>query len=348
MRNPRRLLVALASAFAAVVRLAPEARADEGKRTSSLAWVRLEGAESCVAGSALARRVEERLRRKVFVSASDADLSIEGSIGPLAGAGFRAVLRVTARDGTVLGTREVETRQARCDAIDEKLSLVVSVLIDPDGAAAAAPAEAPAPPLAAPTVVERDRVVIVHDAPPPPSERWRFELTVAATGLAGLQPGIGLGVAPSVMLHPPRFWSVLVGGGLAASSSTDVVRDSAGAGASAEASLAHGVLAVCPLDATRGRLEAAACAGALVGALRSRGVGFDTTASTSALVAGPMASGRLTFTLASPLVATFAAALVVPLAQAEVGYRSAAGEGTLFRTSSVAGVGELGVGVQFP
>jgi hypothetical protein len=343
MRNPRRLLTAL-TALAAVAGLASagEARADEGKRTSSLAWVRLEGAEACIAGSALARRVEERLRRKVFVSAADADISVEGSIGRDPKGGFRAVLRVTARDGTVLGSRDVETRSPRCDAIDEKLALIVSVLIDPDPSddEPAPDAAAPSPP---PPVVERERVVIVHDPAPTKVEEWRFELTVAATGLAGLQPGVGLGLAPSVLLHPPRFWGVLIGGGFAASTTSDVVR-----GASAEASLADGVLALCPLDAAKGPVEATACAGALVGALRSRGVGFDTTASTSSVVAGPLAAGRVTLAIAGPAVAYLAANLVVPLAHAEIGYRTPAGEGTLFRTSSVAGVGELGVGVRFP
>ncbi|HSO39071.1 MAG TPA: hypothetical protein VLT33_41375, partial [Labilithrix sp.] len=214
MRNPRRPLAVLATVM--LLAVAHESHAEEGKRTSSLAWVRLEGAESCIAGSALARSVEERLRRKVFVSASDADISVEGSIGPAPKSGFRAVLRVTARDGTVLGTRDVETRSTHCDAIDEKLSLIVSVLIDPDGGAAEEPAPAPlAPP---PSVVERERVVVVHDAPPPPVERWRFALTVGATGLAGLQPGIGFGIGASAVLHPPHFWGVLLGGGLAASS----------------------------------------------------------------------------------------------------------------------------------
>lgn len=341
MRNPCRILATLACA--AFLAVSGEARAEGSTRTSSLAWVRLEGAESCLAGSSLAQRVEERLHRKVFVSASDADISIEGSIGPAPKAGFHAVLRVTARDGTILGTREVDTRSAQCDAIDEKLSLIVSVLIDPDASAAdEPPAVAPAPPAPVPTA-PRERVVVVHDKPAPPVEPWHFTLTVAATGLTGLQPGVGFGVAPSVMLRPPGFWSVRMGGGLTASSTTSAVR-----GASAEASLAHGVLALCPLDASKGRLEATACVGALVGALRSRGVGFDTTASTSSLVAGPLAGGRLTATLFGPLVAYVAADLVVPVAHAEVGYRTPLGEGTLFRTSSVAGMGELGVGVRFP
>lgn len=129
----------------------------------------------------------------------------------------------------------------------------------------------------------------MRNGPAPPPARWRFDLTVGATALAGLQPSIGVGIAAAVVLHPPRFWGVLVGGGLTASSSSDVVR-----GASAEVSFAHGAVAVCPLGTASGRYEASACAGALVGALRSRGVGFDTTSSTSTLVAGPMVAGRVT------------------------------------------------------
>ena len=344
MRNPRRLIAPLAAA--SMLAAAHEAHAEEGKRTSSLAWVRLEGAESCIAGAALAQRVEGRLKRKVFVSASDADISVEGSIGPSpkSAPGFRALLRVTSRDGKVLGSREVETRGAHCDAIDEKLSLIVSLLIDPDAGNEEEAEGTPLPPPAN-DAPPRERVVIVHDVAPaaPPDERWSFELTVAATALVGLQPGVGVGIAPSFVLHPPRFWAVLVGGGIAASSSTDPVQ-----GASAEASLTDGVLALCPLDTTQGRFEALSCAGALVGALRSRGVGFDTTSSSSSLVAGPLAMGRVRLSLAGPLVAYLAAELVVPVAHAEVGYRTAAGEGTLFRTSAVAGIGELGIGAKFP
>lgn len=52
--------------------------------------------------------------------------------------------------------------------------------------------------------------------------------------------------------------------------------------------------------------------------------------------------------VAGPLIATVSTALVVPLAQAEVGYRTLEGAGPLFRTSSVAAAFELGVGVRFP
>ena len=342
MRNLGVWRASAAGALVALVMASP-ARAEGGKRTSSLAWVRLEGAESCIAAPALAQSVESRLGRKVFVSASDADITVEGTIGRLPKQGFRAQLRVTAKDGAILGSRDVETRAASCDAIDEKLSLIVSVLIDPDGAGAPEEA-APPPPEVAPTVIERERVVVVHDeprAPPPPP--WRFELTVAVMGSVGLQPGVGVAFAPSIILDPPHFWAVRAGGGIAATTSTD-----AQGGASADASLAHGSLALCPLATRGGRVEVLACGGALLGALRARGIGFDTTATTSSLVAGPLAVGRASLKVAGPVVASLALDLVVPIAHAEIGYRTPSGENALFRTAPVAAMAELGIGVQLP
>src|SRR5689334_7531634 len=46
------------------------------QRTSSLSWVRLPGAETCIPTQTLAERVEQRVGRQVFVSASQADLSL--------------------------------------------------------------------------------------------------------------------------------------------------------------------------------------------------------------------------------------------------------------------------------
>lgn len=343
MRKPGLLLASTAAGIVALHATPLVAHAEGGKRTSSLAWVRLEGAESCIAAPALAQSVEGRLRRKVFVSASDADITVEGTISraPAPKVGFRAQLRVTAKDGTILGSREVETRAASCDAIDEKLSLIVSLLIDPD--ATMTPEEPPPAPAPAPAVIERERLVVVHDEAPAPEQPWRFELTVAVMGTAGLQPGIGAAFAPSILLTPPHFWGIRAGGGIAAVTTTD-----AQAGARADASLAHGSLALCPLATRGGRVAALACGGALVGALRARGIGFDTTTTTSSLVAGPLVMGRASVTIVGPLLASLALDLVVPLAHAEIGYRTPSGENALFRTAPVAAMAELGIGVQIP
>jgi len=354
MRNPATAARAAAHAAATMAMVAslvalPTPVRAEGKRTSSLAWVRLEGAESCIASPALAQRVEGRLGRKVFVSASEADITVEGTIGPSPKGGFRAQLRVSARDGSLLGARDVETRAATCDAIDEKLSLVVSVMIDPDAtpgaddpkAALAAPAAEAGP--APPEVVVKERIVVVREEPPRADPPWRFELTLAAMATLGLQPGAGVAFAPAVILSPPRFWAIRVAGGIAATSSVD-----AGGGATAEASLAHGSVALCPLAARGPRLGALACAGALVGALRGRGIGFDTTTTTSSLVAGPVVLGRASLRIAGPLLASAALGLVVPVAHAELGYRTSTGSASLFRTAPVAATAELGIGVELP
>src|SRR5579871_52850 len=77
-------------------------------QSASLSWVRLAGADGCVATQDLARDVEERLGRTVFVSASEADVSVEGHIEPSQpGAGFHAVLSIRDSKGTLLGTRDI-------------------------------------------------------------------------------------------------------------------------------------------------------------------------------------------------------------------------------------------------
>lgn len=317
----------------------------EGKRTSSLAWVRLDGADGCVAAPALARAVEERLHRKVFVSASDADITVEGSIGRAQPSGFRASLKVTGRDGAVLGTREVETRSSKCEAIDEKIALVVSVLIDPDGDLAAEPeAPPPTPPPPPQTIViERERVVVRDAAEAPEKKPWRFELTLGAAGSIGLQPDVGVSFAPAVVVSPPKLFPILLGGGISASTSASAERS-----AYVDVALSHGLLAVCPLYADRGRIHALACAGGMAGELRGRGYGFDTMIATSSLVAGPLATGRFTLDIAGPFVAAIGATLMVPVARAELAYRTPIGQSSVFRTSQVAGTADLGFGVRLP
>src|SRR5262249_47345297 len=94
-------------------------------RTSSLSWVRLQGAENCIATNALAQAVEGRLKRKVFVSASQADVSVEGSVsqtkrGPAPE--WRAAITIRDTHGNVIGTREIQRSGNSCtEALDESI-----------------------------------------------------------------------------------------------------------------------------------------------------------------------------------------------------------------------------------
>lgn len=93
--------------------------------SASLSWVRLAGAEQCIATHELARRVEARLGRRSFVSASQAELSFEGRIERDARHdAWLATVVVSDRQGRMLGRRELRARGAECAAIDSSLAYV--------------------------------------------------------------------------------------------------------------------------------------------------------------------------------------------------------------------------------
>ncbi len=186
------------------------ARADDaaaGARTSSLSWVRLPGAEGCVATQALARAVEERLGRDTFVSAAQADVSVEGRVAPKPGGGWHAVVTVRDGKGAPLGTREVSRDGPTCDALTAPLALVVAVMIDPDAGAGPKPPpkhEDPPPPAPPQIIVQREEVLVPVPAPPEPPA-VRFEGSAAATAGVGLLPGAAFGLAAVGMIEPRKL-----------------------------------------------------------------------------------------------------------------------------------------------
>jgi hypothetical protein len=108
------------------------------QRTSSLSWVRLSGAESCISTQALAARVEQRLGRRVFVSASQADLSLEGHVERVEQPeSMMATLAVSDRQGRVLGRRVLRASGGDCRDLEASLVLVIAIAIDPGASLAA-------------------------------------------------------------------------------------------------------------------------------------------------------------------------------------------------------------------
>src|SRR4051794_29209242 len=98
-------------------------------KSSSLSWTRLPGAEECVATRELARAVERKLGRSVFVSAADAELAVEGRVERAAPRGWRATIVVTRADGVTVGRRELHVAGGKCALLDESLVLVVALMI---------------------------------------------------------------------------------------------------------------------------------------------------------------------------------------------------------------------------
>jgi len=331
--------------------LAPLARAEEARpRTSSLSWVRLDGAESCIATPTLAQRVETRLARKVFVSPSEADVSVEGHVSrERSPAGWRAVITVRDATGALLGTREVRSAEASCSSLDDPIALVVSVLIDaethPDaGAGSGANGPAPPAPSAPPpqVVVRRERVYVpVPERAPRP---WRFEGGAAAAGALGLLPNAALGVDVAALLEPPGFWGIELSGAYWFPAKVPAEGE-----AYTDVALVYGQLALCPLRWARDRAALRLCAGAQVGSVRSRGVGFDRELSNESVVVNAVLPTRLSIRIAGPLFVTAGAALVVAIVRPELTYGAADGSTrTIFRAPPLAGVFELGLAVHFP
>jgi hypothetical protein len=191
------------SVAAMVAMTASRAWADApARRTSSLSWIRLAGADGCVSTQDLARDVELRLGRPVFVSPARADVSVEGHVEPLrGGTGWRATIVLRDAQGAPLGTRELSRKDASCDAMREPVALVIAVMIDPDAALSPAPppappiastGEAPPPPPPAQIVVEKEVKVEVQ-VPERRRDPFRLDVGAGAIASAGLLPNVGIG-----------------------------------------------------------------------------------------------------------------------------------------------------------
>lgn len=330
------------------------ARADEPAsktaRTSSLAWVRLPGAEQCIAAPALATAVEKRLGRRVFVPPSDAEITVEGTIAARPEVKrFRATFRVSDREGKVLGSREVDEPAASCDKLDDRLAFVVALLIDPEAAMGGGEKSPPTPPppdptdnrpLPPPEAKPVDKPIErapTEDAPPP----WRWMLGAEFGGAAGLVPDIGWVVSGTVLVTPPRWPGIRAKFSSFLPSSRRVESV-----ALAEIGLVAGQLGICPLQWRPAPFGIALCASGLVGQLDARGQGFPESRGYSTTMGGIALDALFELHFTKVFGMTITPALVVPLSRARLAYEDATGaRRTIFELSAVGGSLSLGLAV---
>jgi hypothetical protein len=305
--------------------------ADPHARSSSLSWVRLPGADSCVATQELAKKVEERLGRSVFVSASAAELSVEGRVEPAAkNPGFHAVLTVRDAHGSLLGTRELSQPEAECSKMTEPLALVIAVMIDPDAAMRPTPTPStPAPPPPAeppPPIIIEKPVYVPVPMPQRPKREWHLDVGSSFATTLGLVPAPNIGVFANGVFHPPRFIPVEVFGTVWLDAPSTI-------------SLAYVGSGLCPLYRHGDRLHVYGCA---IGEVGLFGASLAKGESDPLYVAGGL-EGRGTVRLAGPFALRFGINAVVPL------LRTVTEDGnTVFRPSFVAGTADLGVGIVLP
>jgi hypothetical protein len=305
-------------------------------RTSSLSWIRLAGADGCVSTQDLARDVELRLGRPVFVSPSRADVSVEGHVQPLRGStGWRATIVLRDVQGALLGTRELSRKDASCDAMREPVALVIAVMIDPDAALSPAPAPpvastAEAPPPPAPIVIEKEVKVEVR-VPERRPDPFRLDVGAAAIASVGLLPHVGIGAFGGGLLEPPGFVPLEGYGAVFAN-------NEARGGGGGTFSLAYVGGGVCPLRYHSSRLHVYGCLAGQLGYLLLEDAGQH-----EVYVAGA-AEGRGTLRLVGPVAARLGLSFLVPI----VRERFPSATGTLFQMSPVGGTADLGLGVVFP
>ncbi len=334
--------------------IAPAAYA--APQTASLSWVRLPKAESCASTQRLAQAVEAQLGRSVWVSASKAELTVEGRAerGP---DGFLAIFSVSTADGASLGTRRVELG-ATCEGLVAQAALVLALMIDP---------EALRPPPEPPKVLEPAKTATVAPAKAVTSTKT-FTRTSTQSSTSQNPPdvsspsrriglgveaevGFALGILPSIaptigvrgVLVGPAFLRWVIEGRFFFERSARTEQGGLG-----RFSAAVGGLLGCPLVLQRKAFGIMGCAGAELGALRIRTFGLDSGQDAERLIAQLLVGGRGWYEPIAPLRLGAGLRLAVPLLRERFTYRSLDGQTRdLFRIAPVVGVFSVTVGIAF-
>jgi hypothetical protein len=241
-----------------------------------LDYQRERSAPSCVSAPQLARDVEARLGRRVFVAPADAELTARVRARRVTQR-FVVELELFERDGRSLGRRELSTRAAHCSALDDSLALVLALAADmprqpplPESApAAAVPTASPASP--APPTPSLGSPLSIPATTHAPRLGLRFRPSLGPALALGLVPGLAPGLEVGLTLRANEFWPVVLhGAGFLEQDQASSV-PAKGAKFAAQTLL----LGVCPYMGALGAFEASMCAVQCLGRVQARGVGFD-------------------------------------------------------------------------
>src|SRR3954471_2780913 len=101
---------------------------------AELDWQRGPDAERCISRDELARHTEAVLQHPVFSGQGPAAVRVRGGIGRDARGRWAATLALETADGRPLGTRELTSDGSDCRALDESVSVVLSLMVDVDRA----------------------------------------------------------------------------------------------------------------------------------------------------------------------------------------------------------------------
>lgn len=315
--------------------------------TVQLDYERERAAASCVSAEQLARDVEARLGRRVFVAAGEAELVARLRARRVAGR-FRIELELSDREGQSLGRRELSTRAAHCSALDDSLALVLALAADmprEPSRAAVAP-DAPAAPEASPAVAPPGRPALGTPLSIPakthaPRLGARLRPSLGGAVAWGLVPGLSPGLELGLELRMNHFWPIRVGAAAFAE------RAEAARAPSQQARLAAQTLAigVCPWTPALGAFEGALCAVQSLARIRARGVGFDDERREDGWVLHAGAGLSLSHEL-GPVFVAASATLLVPVVRRRY-FITDGVDVTVYEQPWLAGLFGLRVGTEF-
>lgn len=327
---------------------APAALSRPSRPPPARVWLdygRAPAASSCVSAEQLARDVEARLGRRVFVEAAQADLVARVEARRAQG---RFIVDVELRDpgGRRLGQRQLSTGAAHCSSLDDSLALVLALAADAPGETPEQPAAAlpdgPSPPSAPapPPPASLETPLAIPPSTPAP-RGWRWAASAGAALASGPFPAAAFGVELGVELRPPLFWPVSLRG-------TWWVEQGVGgprAGRRVHFAARTLELGVCPWTGVLGSFEAAACAVQWLGRSDARGSGFDENGVDEGWVAAAGLSPALAHRF-GPLSVSAAGSLLVPLVRRRYFSRDAA-DITLHQQPALFVAGTLRVAAEF-
>jgi hypothetical protein len=339
-----------------IARVPATARAASDEPTYALSWSRADGARECITSNALAKAVEARLGRSVFVSPAAAEFMLEARIegGP---SRWSASISLQDREGHRIGQRDLTSSERDCRALDQSLALMLALAIDPNATLAVSgpPVEARPPAAALPVRVPDAPAVSVARSvdtpapstalitPAPPRVPLAYAEGSFRLSFGRLPGGATPGVEVAAILPLQESW---------------VVRAAAGGWLPARADGPDGGVFISQFAAAlglcgRSRGSSAfflLCVEAEPGLLAAAGYGFNRTVEAErrfSLMVGP--SAKVGFRLGGRFWAQLGGDLLVPIIRHQFYYLKADGTPVeVFRSSVVTGAANLAVLLAFP
>jgi len=294
--------------------------------THPVRWTREAGATSCIAEVDLVAGVEQRLGRALTGDRAMARV-IEGRVEPTAG-GYRARIVVLDERGAALGERELVEDSPDCRKLDDKLTLVIALAIDPDAVTRQRGT--------LPSRVRASRTIPVVPSAP---ERWALALGVSGAAALGVLPGLGIGGRLSFTIDPPAVPPFVI-----AASGWAPDRETLAAGGSRFTRFGLGAR-MCPRLRAGGRLGAGLCGGVEVERMTATGFGFDTNQRAVDWIVSVAAEAVVTARLGNRWSADLGIGGWVPLIRPRIVYTDGTKTPTVYQPAAVAAVLQLGITV---